>query len=211
MNDTLTFYTHPMSRARLTRWMLEETGLQYEDVVLLFGGEMKTPAYLAINPMGKVPALRHGDTVITENAAICAYLADLVPDKRLAPAPGSRERGSYYRWLAFMAGPFEAWLTAKSTGNLAPAVSAGYGSDGDVLDVLEQGLRDRAHLAGEHFTAADLYVASSLAYFMMVGVLEKRPAFEAFVARHCGRPAAVAADARDNALAAAMPGYAQAS
>ena len=202
MNDKLVFYTHPESRARLTRWMLEETGLPYEEVVMDFGGAMKAPAYLAINPMGKVPALRHGDTVVTENVAICAYLADLVPEKRLAPPPGSRERGSYYRWLAFMAGPFEAWLTAKSTGALAPAMSAGYGGDGDVLAVLEQALRERTHLAGDGFTAADLYVASSLAYFMMIGAVAKRPAFEAYVARHCARPAAAAANARDNALAA---------
>ncbi|SBV36407.1 Glutathione S-transferase domain [uncultured Stenotrophomonas sp.] len=205
MTATLTFYTHPLSRGRLARWMLEETGLPYEEVVMEFGTTMKSPGYLAVNPMGKVPALRHGEVVVTENAAICAYLAELVPEKGLVPPPGSPERGAFYRWLFFFAGPFEAWLTAKSTGALAPAVGAGYGGDGDVLRTLEQALRDRRHLAGNGFTAVDLYVAASLAYFMMTGAIEKNPVFEAFVAHHAGRPAAAAANARDNALAAKYP------
>ncbi|MCD9087598.1 glutathione S-transferase family protein [Stenotrophomonas sp. SY1] len=203
MTATLTFYTHPNSRGRLARWMLEETGLPYEEVLLEFGTSMKSADYRAINPMGKVPALRHGEAVVTENAAICAYLAELVPEKQLAPPPGSVERAAYYRWLFFMSGPFEAWLTAKSIGTLAPAMGAGYGADGDVLDTLEQAVTGRAHLAGDHFTAVDLYVAASLSYFMMIGVVEKRPAFEVFAARHVSRPASVAANNRDNALAAA--------
>jgi glutathione S-transferase len=203
MTATLTFYTHPNSRGRLARWMLEETGLPYEEVLLEFGTSMKSADYRAINPMGKVPALRHGEAVVTENAAICAYLAELVPEKQLAPPPGSAERAAYYRWLFFMSGPFEAWLTAKSIGTLAPAMGAGYGADGDVLDTLEQAVAGRAHLAGDHFTAVDLYVAASLSYFMMIGVVEKRPAFEVFAARHVSRPASVTANNRDNALAAA--------
>ncbi|MCW4454818.1 glutathione S-transferase family protein [Flavobacterium sp. MXW15] len=205
MTATLTFYTNPLSRARLTRWMLEETGLPYDEVVLEFGTTMKSPEYLAINPMGKVPAIRHGDMVVTENAAICAYLADLVPEKGLAPPPGSPERGAYYRWLFFLAGPLEAWLTARSTGTLAPAVGAGYGEEGDVLRTLEQALQGRTYLAGDRFTAADLYAAASLSYYMMIGAIEKNPVFEAYVAHHVGRPAAVAANNRDNALAAEHP------
>ena len=126
MSPTLTFYTNPMSRARMTRWMLEETGLPYEEVVLAFDTTMKSPEYLAINPMGKVPAIRHGDVVVTENAAVCAYLADLVPEKRLAPAPGSPERGSYYRWLFFLAGPLESLRTAKGQRPLRPAARPPY-------------------------------------------------------------------------------------
>ena len=93
MSDELVFYTHPMSRARLVRWMLEEVGQPYETKILEFGHSMRSPEYLAINPMGKVPAIRHGETVVTEAAAICAYLADAFPAAGLAPPPGSRERG----------------------------------------------------------------------------------------------------------------------
>jgi len=205
MSKTLTFYTHPMSRARITRWMLEETGLPYEEVVLDFGTTIKSPEYLAVNPMGKVPALRHGDTVITENAAICAYLADLVPDKRLAPPLGSPERGSYYRWLFFLAGPVEALFTARSTGTLAKPMQAGYGSEADVLRVLEQAVAGREFLCGDHFTAADLYMAAFVGYYMMIGELEKKPAFVEFASRHAQRPAAIAANQRDDALVAQHP------
>ena len=105
MNDDLTFYTNPMSRGRIVRWMLEEVGQPYETVLLDYGTTMKAPAYLAINPMGKVPAIRHGDTVVTEAGAICAYLADAFPAARLAPPSGHRLRGTYYRWLFYAAGP----------------------------------------------------------------------------------------------------------
>jgi glutathione S-transferase len=203
MNPTLTFYTNPMSRARMTRWMLEETGLPYEEVVLGFDTTMKSPGYLAINPMGKVPAIRHGDVVVTENAAVCAYLADLVPEKRLAPPPGSPGRGAYYRWLFFLAGPLESMLTAKASGGLAPPMGAGYGREEDTLRTLEQAVAGREFLVDDHFTAADLYMAGYLNYYMMTGALEKTPAFEAYAARHVQRPAALAANARDNALAAA--------
>ena len=108
MADELVFYTHPMSRGRIVRWMLEEIGQPYRTELLEYGTTMKAPAYLAVNPMGKVPAIRHGDTVVTEAAAICAYLADAFPEARLAPPPGDRRRGPYYRWLFFGAGPLEA-------------------------------------------------------------------------------------------------------
>jgi len=205
MSTTLTFYTHPMSRARIARWMLEETGLPYEDVVLDFGTTMKGPEYLAINPMGKVPAIRHGDTVVTENAAVCAYLAELVPEKGLVPPAGSPERGAYYRWLFFLAGPLESLLTAKYAGALADPSSAGYGSEDDVLRTLEQAVTGKTYLVGDRFTAADLYMAAFLNYYMMEGLLEKRPAFVTYAERHVRRPAADAANARDNALAPAHP------
>jgi glutathione S-transferase len=205
MTDTLTLYTHPVSRGRVARWMLEETGLPYGEVVLDYGAAMKSPEYLAINPMGKVPALKHGDTVIAENAAICAYLADLVPEKGLAPPPGSPERGSYYRWLFFLAGPAEALFTAKQAGALAPPVSAGYGTEADTLRTLEGAVAGKAHLAGDRFTAADLYMAAFLGYYLRIGVLEPRPVFAEFAQRHFARPAAAAANARDDALAPAHP------
>jgi len=182
--------------------MLEETGLPYEEVLLDYGTTMKSPEYLAINPMGKVPALRHGDTVITEGAAIGLYLADLVPEKRLAPPVGSPERGPYYRWVLFLAGPVEAVLTAKHAGALASPMSAGYGADGDVVRVLEQVVSGKTHLAGDHFTIADLFMTAYLSFYMQFGMLERRPAFEAFCAHHLNRPAGLAAKARDEALIA---------
>src|SRR5882757_3467076 len=114
MPDELVFYTNPMSRGRIARWMLEEIGAPYRTEILDYGTTMKAPAYLAINPMGKVPAIKHGDTVVTESAAICAYLADAFPDAGLAPPAGSRLRGTYYRWLFFAAGPVEAAVTNKA-------------------------------------------------------------------------------------------------
>ncbi|MGE0209163.1 MAG: glutathione S-transferase family protein [Lysobacteraceae bacterium] len=200
----LTFYTHPMSRGRIARWMLEETGLPYEEVLLDYASTMKAPEYLAINPMGKVPALRHGDTVVTESVAIGLYLADLVPEKRLAPPPGSAERGPYYRWLLFLAGPLEALLTAKHAGALASPVSAGYGAEGDVVRVLEQAVAGKTHLAGDRFTAADLYMTAYLNFYMQFGMLDRLPAFETFCAHHAERPAALKALARDEALMAAQ-------
>ncbi len=205
MSRTLTFYTHPMSRARITRWMLEETGLSYEEVVLDYGTTMKSPQYLAVNPMGKVPAIRHGDTVVTENAAICAYLADLVPEKGLAPVLGSPERGEYYRWLFFLAGPVEAMFTARNAGALAAPMSAGYGTEADILRVLERAVEGRQFLVGDRFTAADLYMAAFLGYYMAFGMLESRPVFTAYAGFHAGRPAAIAARLRDDALVAAHP------
>ena len=114
MADELVLYTNPMSRGRIARWMLEEVGQPYRAEILEYAGSMKAPDYLAINPMGKVPALRHGDTIVTEAAAICAYLADVFPEAGLAPPPGSRLRGPYYRWLFFAAGPIEAANTNKA-------------------------------------------------------------------------------------------------
>ena len=130
MTAPITLYTHPMSRGRTARWMLEECGATYDTVVLDYGTSMKAPAYLAINPMGKVPALTHGDIVVTEQAAICAYLADLFPEKKLAPAVGSPQRGAYYRWLFFAAAPLEAFrfslhaAIARRPSALTPAISA---------------------------------------------------------------------------------------
>ncbi|WP_371180867.1 glutathione S-transferase family protein [Xanthomonas sacchari] len=205
MSHDLVLYTHPMSRGRIARWMLEETGLAYRAQILDYGTGMKAPAYLAINPMGKVPALVHGTTTVTENAAICAYLADLVPERQLAPPPGSPARGDYYRWLFLLAGPAEAFLTAKQHGTLAPAHSAGYGHGEDLLDMLEQGVASREYLAGDRFSAADLYAAAFLGFYTRIGVLQARPAFVAFAQRHMARPAAQRAAAIDHALLAAHP------
>ncbi|MDQ3140175.1 MAG: glutathione S-transferase, partial [Pseudomonadota bacterium] len=140
MSD-LILYTNPMSRGRIARWMMEEVGEPYEAVMLDYGTSMKAPDYLAINPMGKVPALKHGDTIVTEAAAICAYMADAFPAANLAPPPG--ERGAYYRWMFFAAGPVEAAVTANSLGLLAPEdkkIMAGYGSFAETIDALERAI-----------------------------------------------------------------------
>ncbi len=204
MTAQLTFYTNPMSRGRVARWMLEETGLPYDTVLLDYGTSMKAPEYRAINPMGKVPALKHGDTVITEQAAICMYLADLAPEKQLAPPVGSPERGSYYRWISFMA-PLEQLMVAKANGTALPKPEmAGFGTEADLLNTLEAALKDREHLAGNTFTAADLLVAAYVDWYLQFKLLEPRPAFVAFAERHSQRPAALRARQIDDGLLAAQ-------
>jgi glutathione S-transferase len=201
----LTFYTNPMSRGRIARWMLEEVGEPYETVLLDYGTTMKGADYLAINPMGKVPAIRHGDTVVTEGAAICAYLADAFPDKGLAPPHGSRERGPYYRWMFFAAGPVEAAVTGKSLGLLAPAdkkMMAGYGSFEETIDALEQAVSGGPYICGDRFTAADVYVGAQIGWGMMFGSIEKRPAFADYFGRISTRPAAVRASEIDDGIIA---------
>ena len=198
---TLTLYTHPMSRGRVARWMLEETGLPYETELLEYGTTMKALAYRAINPMGKVPALRHGDAVVTENAAIGLYLADLVPDRRLAPPVGSPDRAPYYRWISFMS-PLEALLMAKHAGALGQPMSAGYGTEEDVLATLEQAIGDRDHLAGDSFTMADLLVSAYIGWYLQFKMLEPREAFVRFAGLHGKRPATVRANAIDDAILA---------
>jgi len=202
MTDELVFYTNPMSRGRIVRWMLEEVGQPYRTELLDYATTMKAPAYLAINPMGKVPALKHGDTVVTETAAILAYLADAFPEAKLAPPSGSRLRGPYYRWLFYGAGPVEAAAMTKAFGFVVPEERkgmAGFGSMESVLDTLEQAV-SHSYLVGDSFTAADLYIGSHLGWGMQFGTLEKRPAFERYVGRLLVRPAAVRAREIDDAL-----------
>ena len=197
----LTFYTHPMSRGRIVRWMLEEAGEPYQTVLLEYGTSMKAPEYLAINPMGKVPAIRHGDTVVTEAAAICAYLSDAFPAKGLAPAP--ERRGDYYRWMFFAAGPLESALTARALGLSSEKKQVlGYGTYEDTVGALERVLTGREYICGDRFTAADVYVGSQVAWGMMFGSLEKRAAFEDYAARLRERPAARRASEIDDAAAA---------
>ena len=209
MTANLTLYTHPMSRGRTVRWMLEECGATYDTVLLDYGTSMKAPAYLAINPMGKVPALQHDDTVITECAAICTHLADLFPEKKLAPPVGSAARGAYYRWLFFAAAPLEAAFVGKLLGQLAPADKAstvGYGSYAQAMDTLEFAItQGKPYLCGDQFTAADLYLTSALGWGMVTGGIEKRPAFERYIQPIMQREAYVRASAIDDALLAQHP------
>jgi glutathione S-transferase len=204
MTEMLTFYTNPMSRGRIVRWMLEEVGQPYETVLLDYADSMKAPDYLAINPMGKVPTIKHNETVVTEGAAICAYLADAFPDADLAPPPGSEKRGPYYRWLFFAAGPVEAAVTGKALGLLAPpdkARMAGYGSFEATIDTLETAISGPGpYICGDRFTAADVYVGSQIGWGMQFGTIEKRPAFEDYFGCLVARPAAVRAREIDDAL-----------
>ena len=204
MTDDLVFYTNPMSRGRIARWMLEELGQPYRTELLDYGTSMKAPEYRAINPMGKVPAIRHGETVVTECAAICTYLADAFPGAGLAPPPDSVLRGAYYRWMFFAAGPVEQALINKALGVEVPAkreAMAGYGTFGAVMDTLEAALAGREHVVGDRFTAADVYLGSQVGFGMMFGGMEKRPAFERYWAGISARPAAIRAREIDDALA----------
>ena len=199
----LTFYTNPMSRGQIARWMLEEVGTPYETVLLDYGTTMKAPDYLAVNPMGKVPAIKHGGTVVTEGAAICAYLADAFPDAGLAPPPGSRERGPYYRWLFFGAGPVETAVTntyLKWEPSPEQQRMVGYGSYGQVLDVLERLVAEGPYLLGERFSAVDVYLGSQIIWGTQFGTMEKRPGFEDYVARVTAREAYARAKQIDEAL-----------
>jgi glutathione S-transferase len=203
MADELVLYTNPMSRGRIARWMLEETGAPYRTELLEYGTTMKAPEYLAINPMGKVPAIRHGNTVVTECAAICAYLADAFPDAELAPPPAAR--GDYYRWLFFAAGPLEAATVNRALGLEAPAdkqAMVGYGNFGLVMDTLEKAIAGRDFIAGERFSAADVYLGSHIGWGLQFGSIEKRPGFAQYHARVTDRDAYRRANALDDA---AMP------
>lgn len=204
MKDTLTFYTNPMSRGRIVRWMLEEIGAEYKTEIIEYGAPMKTPEYLKINPMGKVPAIEHGGTVVTETAAICAYLADAFPEANLAP-PINR-RGAYYRWFFFAAGPIESAVTNASMGFELPEDKkgmAGYGSLEMVTDTLESILSQTDYIAGAEFTAADIYLGSHLGWGMKFGTIKPRPVFEQYFKRISARPAWVRANSIDENL---MPG-----
>lgn len=205
MADSLVFYTNPMSRGRIIRWMLEEVGQPYETVVLEYATTMKAPEYLAINPMGKVPAVKHGETVVTECAAICAYLADAFPQAGLAPAVTDKLRGPYYRWLFFAAGPLESALSNKAMGWNPPAdkqAMFGYGTFEKVVDVLEAAVSKTPFLLGEKFSAADVYVGAHIGWGMEFGTLDKRPAFQAYAERVFSRPAPIRAREIDDALVA---------
>lgn len=184
MGKSLTFYTNPMSRGQIARWMLEEVGCAYETVILEYGESMKSPEYLAINPMGKVPAIKHGDLVVTECAAICAYLADAFPESNLAPNP--LERASYYRWLFYAAGPVEAAVTNKSLGyevSFEQERMVGYGNYERVINVLDDVLQGNPYVAGGSFSAADVYLGSHIVWGMEFGTIQPRPAFEEYAKR----------------------------
>lgn len=206
-SDEIVFFTNPMSRGRIARWMLEEIGQPYRTVVLDYGTTMKAPDYLAINPMGKVPAVTHRGVTVTECAAICVYLADAFPEVCLAPALADPSRGPYLRWMFFAAGPLEAAVTAKSLGLLAPSDKArmsGYGSFEQVVDALETAVSGAGPwLLGDRFSALDVYLGSQIGWGLPFKSLPERDAFKAYAGRLFQRPAAIRAREMDDALIAA--------
>jgi len=178
MEQEIILYTHPYSRGGIVLWMLEELGVPYRLEYLEYGQSMKAPEYLAINPMGKVPTIRHGDVIVTEAAAICAYLADQFPEAGLAPALNAR--ADYYRWMFFAAGPFEAAAglsLCKVELNPEQEMQLGCGRLETVVNALAGAVRGREYIAGDRFSAADIYVGSHIGWGMEFGTLEKRPEF----------------------------------
>ena len=204
MADEIVFYTNPMSRGRIVRWMLEEVGRPYRTEVLDYGTTMKAPEYLAINPMGKVPAIVCDGEVVTECAAICTFLADRVPEAGLAPGPQEAGRGTYLRWMFFAAGPLEAAVTARSLGLEPPADRAGtvgYGSYDATVDALETAISGPGPwLLGDRFSAADVYIGSQINWGLMFKTLPDRPTFAAYAERLRARPAYRRASEIDDAL-----------
>lgn len=188
---TLTLYTNPMSRGRIARWMLEEVGEPYERIILTYGGTMKSPEFLRINPMGKVPALVHDGRVVTEAAAICAYCAEAFPAADLAPKTDA-ERADFFRWLFFASGVMEPAMTARAMkleASPEQSGSVGYGTVDGAIDTLDKALGEREFIVGDRFTAADVYVGSTVAWGMGFNMLDRRPSFEAYAARVTARPA----------------------
>ena len=173
----LIFYTNPQSRGRIVRWILEELGAQYETEVIPYD-QLKNDEYLAVNPMGKVPAIRHRGHVVTECAAICAYLADAFPQASLGPRED--EKADYYRWLFYAAGPVEAAVTNRAAGWEVPADKErmfGYGNSDRVVAVLDELFSLREYVCGDRFTAADVYVGSQIMFPLQFGMLPERESF----------------------------------
>lgn len=203
MVSELIFYTNPMSRGRIARWMLEEVGEPYD--VRLVDWADKPEDFVAANPMAKVPTIVHKGRVVTECGAIIAYLADTFPNAALAPT--DQERADYYRWMFFAAGPIEAATTDRSLGVEPTAEQqgmVGYGHLDRVVDTLKQAVSAHPYIAGDRFTAADVYVGSHVSWGIQFGALPKNDAFDAYLGRIMERPAAVRARELDDALIAAQ-------
>jgi glutathione S-transferase len=199
----LTLYHAAPSRSSTVLWMLEELGQPFELVVLdMKKGEQREPAYLAVNPMGKVPAVKHGDTVITESAAICTYLADEFPAAKLAPAIGDPARGTYLRWMFFHGSAFEpavidhALKREPGSRQMLP-----YGDYDTTMNVLAGALAKGPYLLGDTFSAADVQMGSNLRWTMKFGIVPQRPEFVRYVDLLSKRPALMRAMARDEQLA----------
>jgi len=195
MAEEIVFYHNPRSRAQMVHWMLEEAGAPYRIVLIdLEKGEHKTPAFLALNPMGKLPTIVHRGVVVTETAAIIAYLADTFPAAELAPPPGDAARGTYYRWLFFGAGCIEPAVLDKlmKRPEIERKGAAGWGSYDDVVATLKKALVGGPYLLGDKFSAADVYIGSEIRFAMTFGApgLKGEKVFDDYIARLSVRPAA---------------------
>lgn len=191
MSDKVIFYNNPMSRGRVVHWLLEELKVPYEMKILKWETkDNKSPEYLKINPMGKIPAIIHKDVVVTETNAICAYLADAFPEAKLAPATSDPKRGTYFRWLFFVNNCLEPAVMDKNlprTSN-APASHLGYGTYEDTIKTLEGAVKD-GYILGDTFSAADVYLSSVLGWYFMQKFLEPSPILSSYVKRCTDRPA----------------------
>ncbi|HEX3945956.1 MAG TPA: glutathione S-transferase family protein [Rhizomicrobium sp.] len=199
----MAFYHNPQSRGRIVHWMLEEAGAPYEIKVIDFEKkEHKSAEYLAINPMGKIPAIVHRGMVVTECAAICAYLADAFPSAGLAPKLDDPTRGTYLRWLFFGAGCLEPAIIDHMFSRPPPSrpTAMGYGNYADTINTLETALTPGPFVLGEHFSAADVYLGSAMGWALSLKALEPRPVFVAYLGRIGQRPAYQQAMAQSEAL-----------
>jgi glutathione S-transferase len=198
----LIFYTNPQSRGRIVRWMLEEIGQPYETEVVAYD-QMKSDGFLAVNPMGKVPAIRHHGRVVTECAAICAYLADAFSEAGLGPRDD--EKADYYRWLFYAAGPVEASISNRAAGWEVPADEErmfGYGNSDRVIAVLDELLSLRDYVCGDRFTAADVYLGSQIMFPMQFKMLPEKDSFVGYRDRLTQRAAYQRANAIDERIIA---------
>ncbi|WP_445365323.1 glutathione S-transferase family protein [Microbulbifer sp. ANSA001] len=203
MTNDITLYTHPQSRGGIIRWMLEELEVPYQVIVLQYGEAMKTPEYLSLNPMGKVPTLVHNQRVITEAAAICIYLAEVFSDAGLAPQ-NDIERAKYYRWMFFSAGPVESAVVNKyifgEQAGIDKQQMLDYGNYQLALDTLSGAVTSSPYITGERFTAADVYIGSQLWWGLKFGTIEKREEYQKYVERLSERKAFKKAQLLDDAL-----------
>jgi glutathione S-transferase len=204
-------YHSPRSRSAGVRMLLEELGADYELHLLdLQAGEQRAPAYLAVNPMGKVPALRHGAALVTEQVAVYLYLADLYPEAGLAPPIGDALRGPYLRWMAFYGSSFEPAMIDRAMKREPPAVSMSpYGDVETVLGVVFDQLSRGPYIVGERYTAADVLWAAALGWMTAFKLVEATPTVRAYVDRVTARPGVARAREKDAALLAAAKSASQ--
>ena len=206
--EKITLYTNPNSRGRIIRWLLEECGADYEVIPVPYGENgTKSADYLAVNPMGKLPAVKYGDAVITETAALITFLAELFPEKNLIPAAGTAERGEFYRWLMFALHAeyafMDKWHGIPETPERKRSI--GYGSFDEVVATLTKFLRGKEYALGDHFTALDLYLSGLIAWgIMRAQVLDMNSELGAFMKRNAARPAFAKSQALDAELAKQM-------
>ncbi|WP_028351735.1 glutathione S-transferase family protein [Bradyrhizobium murdochi] len=202
--DRITLYYSPQSRATGTRVLLEELGAPYDLHALnMKVGEQRQPAYLAINPLGKVPLIRHGDALVTEQVAIYIYLADLFPEAGLTPALDDPRRGPYLRWIAYYGSSFEPALIDKFMKHEpTPPAQSPYSDYDSMLGVLETQLSRGPYLLGDRMTAADILWGVAFNWTMMFGLVPEKDVFKAYAERITSRPAFQRISAADDAMAA---------